>query len=129
MTIIKTKQNYVYAYDPMPEDVFVHTWLMGSEKRHLLSTQTIDRYQDAVAWAVGMADQMAHPIELVPVDGVEYLMRNREALEDHLASLTDHQQGELRQHMVASMTQILRDCPDEDTRADAYEVLQKLRVI
>ena len=129
MTVIRTKQNYVCAYDPMPEDVFVHTFLMGSEQRHLLSTRTIDHYQDAVDWAVGMADQMAWPIEVVTVDGVEYLKRNRDALEAHLASLTDQERGEVRRHMVASMAQIMRDCPDDDTRAGAYEVLQKLKVI
>jgi hypothetical protein len=129
MSVIRTKQNFVYAYDPQPEDAFVYTWLMGSEKRHLLTTRTIDQYQAAVDWAVGMADQMAHPIEVVTVSGAEYLKRNRDALEGHLASLTDQERGELRQHMVASMTEIMRDCPDDDTRAGAYEVLQKLKVI
>ena len=129
MTIIKTKRNFVCAYDPMPEDMFVCTWLMGSEQRHLMSTKTIDHYESAVAWAVGMADQMAQPIEVVTVDGVEYLRRNRDALEGHLASLNDQQRGELRQRIAASMAQIMRDCPDEDTRAGAYEVLQKMKVI
>ena len=100
MAIIKTKRNYVCAYDPMPEDTFVCTWLMGSEQRHLMSTKTIDHYDSAVAWAVGMADKMAHPIEVVTVDGAEFLQRNREALEGHLASLTDQQRGELQQHMA-----------------------------
>ncbi|WP_426031070.1 winged helix domain-containing protein [Cypionkella sp. TWP1-2-1b2] len=83
-TVIRTKRNHVYAYDPQPEDAFVYTWLMGSEKRHLLTTRTIDQYQAAVDWAVGMADQMANPIEVVTVSGVEYLKRNRDALEAHL---------------------------------------------
>ena len=129
MTVIRTQRNHVCACDPMPEDAFVHTWVMGSDKRHLLTTQTIDRYQAAVDWAAGMADQMAHALEVVTVDGAEYLRRNRDALEGHLASLTHQERGALRQHMVASMTQILRDSPDDAVRAGAYEVLQKLKVI
>lgn len=129
MTVIRTKQNIVCAYDPLPEDRFVCIWLMGSEKRHLLSTRSIDQYRAAVNWAVGMADQMAHPIEVVPISGAEYLTRNHAALERHLDSLTDQERGELRQQMVASMTQIMRDCPDDRTRKGAYEVLQKLKVI
>ena len=29
MTVIKTKRNFVYAYDPQPEDCFVYTWRWG----------------------------------------------------------------------------------------------------
>lgn len=129
MTVIRTKRNFVYACEPQEQDCFVHTWLMHSQKRHLLSTRTIDHCQAAVDRDVGMADQMAHPVEVVTVDGVEYLKRNRNAPEGRRARLTDQERGELRQQMVASMTQILRDGPDDEVCAGACEVLRKLKVI
>jgi hypothetical protein len=129
MPIIKTKRNFVAAHDPLPEDCFVHVFLRGSEKRHLLSTDTIDHYREAVNWAVGIADAMDQPIEIVPVTGEEYLRRNRDGLERYLAGLTDQERGALRQDAIASMAQILRDSSDPKVRAEAYEVLKQLKVI
>ncbi|QLQ17649.1 MAG: hypothetical protein HZT43_01345 [Exiguobacterium profundum] len=125
MTVIRTARNLVCAYEPQEQDCFVHTLILGSETRHLLTTQTIEHYREAVDWAVGIADQMEHPLEVVPVDAVEYLKRHRDAL----ASLSDQERGDLRQLTVASMLQIMRDSADETIRADAYDVLQKLKVI
>jgi len=75
VSVIKTERNLVCAYDPLPEDRFVDTWLIGTEERHLLLTQPIERYGQAVAWAVGMADKMARHIDVVPITGEEYLLR------------------------------------------------------
>jgi hypothetical protein len=77
MAVIKTGRNFVCAYEPLPEDRFVETWLNGSEERHLLLTETIDHYDAAVKWAVGMADQMASPMEVIPITEPEHLLRNR----------------------------------------------------
>lgn len=48
MAVIKTKQNFVCAYEPMEQDCFVETWIGGEPNRYLLLTQTIDQYQAAV---------------------------------------------------------------------------------
>jgi hypothetical protein len=77
MSVIKTKRNFVCAYEPMAQDRFVLTFLRGSEERHLLSTQPIEQYEDAVDWARCMADQMACPIEVVPITASEFAARGR----------------------------------------------------
>jgi hypothetical protein len=80
MAVIKTKRNFVCAYEPTEQDSFVEVWLTGDQRR-LMLTQTIDHYQKAVDWAVGMADQMALPLEVVTVTASEYLRRQQGALE------------------------------------------------
>ncbi len=77
MSVVKTKQNFVCAYEPMALDRFVLTFLKGSEERHLLSAQPIEQYEDAVDWAVGIADQMACPIEVVPITASEFAARGQ----------------------------------------------------
>lgn len=128
MAVIKTKRNFVCAYDPLEQDCFVETWMNG-EQRYLLLTQTIDQYRSAVDWAVSMVGQMAWPIEVVPISGVEYLRRNRERVERTLDHMTDQERGELRQLVVKACAEVLRDCDDHDVRADAYDVLVKMKVI
>lgn len=129
MSVIKTERNFVLAYEPLPEDSFVHTFVIGSEERHLLLTQTIDKYQEAVDFAVSMADQMEMYIEVVPVTGAEYIQRNRERFERGLAAMTPSERHELRKMIVADMARIMRDCDDPTVRAGAYEVLTKLRAV
>lgn len=45
-----------------------------------------------------------------------------------LAAMTSGEQAELRQQIITTCAEALRDCPDTDTRADAYDVLVKLGV-
>lgn len=80
MSIIKTKRNFVCAYEPTEQDSFVEVWLTG-DQRWLMLTQTIDHYQEAVDWAAGMADQMALPLEVVTVTAPEFVRRQQRALE------------------------------------------------
>lgn len=129
MSVIKTGRNHVYAYEPLPEDSFVLTYLRGPTERHLLSTRGIDAYQAAVDWAVGIADQMAHPIVLVPITFAEYAAANSERMESWLAQLDDQQRGKLRREAVAAMLEVMRDCPDPEVRADAMNVLKTMKVI
>lgn len=75
MSVIKTKRNFVCAYEPLAEDRFVDTWIGGEPHRYRLLTQPIHEYSDAVAFAVRMADQMAWPIEVIPITSGEYLAR------------------------------------------------------
>jgi len=129
MSVKHTKRNMVCAYDPLPEDLFVETWLIGSEGRFCLSTFPIDRYDEAVAWAVSMSDVMARHIELVPITGEEYLERNREGIQRYFASMTNQERGELRQLVVNTCTTVMRDSSDPDLRIEAHGVLLKLKVI
>ncbi|SIQ75445.1 hypothetical protein SAMN05880590_10715 [Rhizobium sp. RU35A] len=85
MTIIPTRRNTVYAYDPLPEDTRADVTLVGKDMngkpvRHLLLTQTIDKYQDAIRWAVEMADFMEGPIEIVTMTEAEFELRRERKL-------------------------------------------------
>lgn len=79
MSVIKTTRSYVCAYDPLPEDGFVETWIQGPEERYLLLTQPIADYNKAVSFAVSMADQMAQPLEVLPLTAGEFLRRGASA--------------------------------------------------
>ena len=129
MTTHHTKRNMVCAYNPLPEDLFVETWLIGSEGRYCLLTQPIDRYDEAIEWAVSMSDAMARHIELLPITGEEYLERNREGIQRSLASMTNQERGELRQLAVTTCATVMRDSPNPDLRTEAHDVLRKLKVI
>lgn len=125
MSIIKTDRNTVYAYEPLPEDSFVQTYLGTAEGQQLLTTCHLDDYSGAVADAVRMADRMAYPVTLVPITAGEFTAKHREKLD----ALDDQTRGRLRQVAIASMLEVLRDCDDPDTRAEAYGVLQTLGVM
>jgi len=125
MSIVKTERNTVYAYEPLPEDCFVQTYLGTPEGRQLLTTCNVDDYSRAVADAVHMADRMEYPVTLVPITASEFTAKHREKLE----ALDDQARGRLRQVAIASMLEVLRDCDDPDTRADAYGVLKTLGVV
>lgn len=82
MTIIPTRRNTVYAYDPLPEDTHFDVRLMGKDMdgepvRHMLPTQTIDKYQATVRWAVEMADFMERPIEIVTLSEADLERRRK----------------------------------------------------
>lgn len=124
MSVIKTERNTVYAYEPLPEDSFVQTYLGTADGRKLLTTCHVDDYSSAVADAVRMADQMAYPVTLVPITAPEFAAKHRE----RLAGLDDQQRGRLRQVAIAAMLEVMRDCEDPGLRAEAYEVLQTLKV-
>jgi len=125
MAIFKTDRNHVYALEPLPGDCFVQTYLGTAEGRELLTTCHVDDYSRAVADAVRMADRMEYPVTLVPITASEFTAKHREKLE----ALDDQTRGRLRQVAIASMLEVLRDCDDPDTRAEAYGVLQTLGVV
>ena len=45
-----------------------------------------------------------------------------------IAGMNDQQRGELRHIVVSSMCEVMRDCDDWQVRADAYDILRKLKV-
>jgi hypothetical protein len=129
MSVIKTNRSIVYAYEPEADDTHVQTLVRSPTERYVLTTQGIDEYQQAVESAVAIADQMDFPLTVLPITAAEFVNANRERLERGVAALTDQERGELRQVAVASMLTVMRDCPDPEVRADAYQALKQLKVV
>ncbi len=125
MTTINTSRNHVYALEPMPQDRWVKT-VIGTR---CLCVQHIDQYQQAVQWATSMADQFDPPLYVIPFDVNDLVKLNRLRLERGLALLTPDQQHELRQAVVNTCIEVMRDCDDQSIRSDAYEVLAKMRTV
>ena len=68
----------ICAYDALPEDRFVVVILgtpAGVRELH-----TIQRYDEALAFAQKYAPFMAHPVTLLPITAKEYVERNQESL-------------------------------------------------
>lgn len=136
MTIINTARNRVYACEPQPDDVLVQVgWKAPHDDGvHLrgiaLPCRPISEYKAALDWAVGIADQMAHPLYVVPLNHNDILHTDRwKPYAEMLANLNDQERGQLRRDVVNSMVEIMRDCDDWHVRADAYDILTQLKVI
>lgn len=127
MSVIKTKANYVYAYEPQAGDTHVSTLILSPTERYVLTTQGIEAYQAAVNWAVSMADVMARPITILPISAAEFIKANRARLENGLARMTALERGELRQVVVKRMLAAMRDGDDPALRAEAHEVLNMMK--
>lgn len=134
MAIIKTERNVVYAYDPEPGDAFVEvTWHGPPEPdgKHLVPfggrPQPIEQYQQAVDWAVSMADAMAYPLHVVTMPADRLLTPER--LERAFASMTGQERGELRRLVVTTCATVMRDCDEVDVREEAFCVLAKMGVV
>ena len=128
MAVIKTKRNFVYAYEPEAGDTHVLTLIRSPTERYVLTTQGIEHYANTVAWAVSMADVMTHGITVLPIIGTEFITANRDRLEGGLACMTDRERADMRQVVVNRMLLVLRDNADPALRAEAYEVLTMFKV-
>lgn len=89
--------------------------------------QPIEEYQDAVAWAVSMADQMAHPLYVVPMRFTDLMSRER--LERAIGSMTGQELGKLRRLVVTTCATVMRDCDEAEVREEAFGVLAKMGVV
>jgi len=133
MPIVKTNNNRVVCDDPEPADAFVQVVWFGSsadggrEGVFHTSPQPIEEYQDAVDWAISVADQMAHPLYVVPMRFGDILSRER--LESAVASMTDQERGELRRLVVTTCAGVMRDCDEITVREKAFGVLAKMGVV
>ena len=128
MAVIMTKLNMVCAYQPLPDDRFVLTYVRGHKRRFLQSTRTIDQYHAAVRWAVRMADQLSQSIVVMPMTCAEFFDLNTEQKPPESFGPNDQRHFELLQDMVCLMLRILRDDTDQDMRDMAREVLVDLGV-
>lgn len=125
MAIIRTKRNWVYAYEPLPRDRWVVT-MIGNKR---LPMQPIDHYHHAVAWAVSMADQFEHHLNIVPMDIKDWVEWHREQVERWLAQLTPKETEQLRRDVIATCVEVLRDCDDRAVRIEAHDLLVNMAAV
>lgn len=133
-TIIQTERNRVHAHAIGDDDVFVRVSLLGYDEagarvaRHL-PYQPISDYDEVVAWAVSMADRMAHPLHVVPLNHRDILCTARfDPMRAAIQNMTDQERGEMRQVVVTTCCEVMRDCDDPEIRADMFHVLRQLKV-
>lgn len=135
MAIIETRRNRVYAYDPQPDDVFLRVgWAAPGDGQHLrtitLPYQPISTYAATVAWAVSIADQMAHPIHVVTLNKRDMRVPGRfKPICAAVANMTDQERGEMRQLLITTCAEVMRECEDGRVRAEAFDVLVQLKVV
>lgn len=136
MTTITTVRNKVVTDDPEADDVLVYIGWTGPTDdprvRRAISTRylPITAYQECLDWAVAIADQMSHPLYVVPLNHNDILHTGRwTPFADMLATLNDQERGELRQTAIATCCEIMRDCDEWHVRADAHDILTQLKVL
>lgn len=137
MTTITTARNRVITEAPEPDDIMVQVILFGegdtpgTVQGRSLRLLPITHYQAMVDWAVGIADQMAHRIYVVPLNHNDILRSSQRwtPYRDFIAAMNDQQRGELRSIVVSSMCEVMRDCDEWHVRADAHDILTQLKVI
>ena len=136
MTTITTQRNRVITEQPEPDDVFVRISLLtpgdepGTLHPRCLRYAPISEYQASVDWAVSIADQMAHRICVVPLSYSDVRNTGRfDPICEAVASMTDQERGAMRQVVVTTAAEVMRDCDDPDIRADMFDVLRQLKVV
>ncbi|AGH50150.1 hypothetical protein G432_12145 [Sphingomonas sp. MM-1] len=132
---IQTTRNVVITEQPEPDDVFVQISLLGPGDEpglwhpRSLGYEPVSNYQAAVDWAVGMADQFAKPIYVVPLNHRDILLTGRfDPMRAAIQRMTDQERGEMRRVVVTTCCEVMRDCDDPEIRADMFDVLRKLKV-
>jgi hypothetical protein len=135
MAIIQTERNRVHAHARGDDDVFVRVaWIgydmAGDRVLHHLPYKPITEYQAAVDWAVSMADQMAHPLHVVPFNGDDMREPSRfQPICEAVARMSDQERGAMRQVVVTTAAEVMRDCDNPAIRAECFDVLRQLKVI
>jgi len=123
----------VAADTPGPDDEFVQVVWFGPPQDGLHRkvfegpVEPIENYDTVLAWATEMSKMMVYPLYVVPMTGVEVLRTER--MRQGVATLTDQQRGELREEVVATLVNVMRDSNDPAIRADAYKVLEDMKVV
>jgi hypothetical protein len=136
MTTITTARNRVITEQPAPDDVLVQVILFGegdtpgTVRGRSLRYLPISAYQECLDWAVAIADQMARPLYVVPLNHGDILNTDRwTPFANMLATLNDQERGQLRQMAIATCADVMRDCDDWHVRSDAHDILTQLKVI
>lgn len=122
MSIIKTKRNFVSAYEPQTGDVAV---LLRFGAMRVL--EAISEYDAIVRDSVALADDMEAHIEVVPVNTDEMLKHMGYAsLEDFVASLPPDERQQLRRECIATLQEVILKEKDLDLVSKASAILAKL---
>jgi hypothetical protein len=133
MTTIITQRNTVVTEQPEDDDVMVQVILFGegdapgTVRGHSLRHLPITSYQECVDWAVGIADQMARPIYVVPLNHNDIFRTKRwTPYREFIEGMNDQERGKLRRIVVTTAAEVMRDCDDPEIRADMFDPPCKL---
>ncbi len=126
---IKTARNEVVTETPEPDDIMVEVVLFGEGDApgtvcgRKLRQLPITHYQDCLDWALAIADQMERPVYVVPLNHNDIFRTARwTPYRDFIANMNDQERGELRQIIVTSAAELMRDSDDPDIRAEMVNV-------
>jgi hypothetical protein len=132
---IPTARNEVITEKPEPDDIMVEVILFGEGDApgtvcgRKLRQLPITHYQDCLDWAVAIADEMAHPVYVVPLNHNDIFRTERwTPFRDFIAGMNDQERGELHRIIVTTCCEVLRDSNDPGIRADVFNVLRQLKV-
>lgn len=128
MGVINTKRNFVCAYDALPGDAYIATYINGSERRYLLLTQPIDEYGPTLEWALSIADRMERPLEIITLTEAEYVSLLLKQIERG-GPLTDQDHAALRDEAASLLAKVLRDSDNPAIRAEAHGLLVRMGVL
>ena len=136
MPVIKTKRNKVVADDLEPDDVVIQVaWraptVDGKHQHYIeLPWQPISEYNETLDWAISMADQITHPIYILPLSHRDILQTSQFApYRNFLSNMNGHDRMKVRQIVVDSWAAIMRDSNTPALRANAFNVLAQLGVV
>lgn len=122
MSIIKTKRNFVAAYEPLPGDVAV---LMRFGAMRVL--QSINHYDAMVRDGVAIADDLEAHVEVVPLDADELLkLAGYETPDDYVASMTPQEREQLRRECIATLQEVILKSKDLTLVREAGALLAKI---
>ncbi|MDJ1007697.1 MAG: hypothetical protein QNJ13_07695 [Paracoccaceae bacterium] len=103
---IETQRNRVYLDRPLPTDTVVATYInFVAGRGYLLCVQPIEQHQQAIDWALSMADYMQGPIVVRSCESEEWL---------HYT------------HLYCDMSELAFASADPEVRREAFEVLTSL---
>lgn len=102
--------------------------VLRSKRRFLQSAYAIDQYRAAVHWAVGVADKLLRPVEVMPVSYEEYLDLVKQENAHRSFNSHDDCHFELFQEMVRSMLETLSDEDDSEKQEIAHWYLADIGV-
>lgn len=122
MSVIRLKRNHVSAFEPLPIDVAVVTFIGKARVVH-----PIQNYDRAVCDAVAIAHHMQAHVDVVPIDTGELLGLGHMTPETFIDSLSPAERAALRQDCVNACTDAIRYSGDPKLMAEAADVLARLK--
>ena len=136
MAIIETQRNSVHFEEPEPDDVIIQVSFLvptgdGKHIRPLnLGWFPVSDFQEWADWAVGMADQMARPIYILPLSFNDIFRTGRfKPYRDLLQNLTEQEWGEIREYLIGNCAKLIRNGDDPSIRSNVVNVLIALHAL